>query len=471
MTRTASLDRWQSFGVPAPGTIRNRMSCNLDDSTIALVGGFDMTTGSLTTACHLFNGIEFIEIASLNYPRGNIGNAQPNNNLVRLSDGRLWVQGSNNYDTTGLPANTAEIYDPVADTWTVDIAWRVFMCWSAPEFVEIAYPQRSGSGMTLALEDGSVLMGGGWLNPPWTWQPSTVYKYKPGVGLTAWTMLGFEWWSQAYLSLNNGLGDGVYHYSGRLIAGTVPLRDGRVFVAYSAGYTAIYAPHNMVMLDLTGATETTETPFQEISPGYLSWAYSLNPTGARYIRATDMGQLPTDIHVGGWSQEGIAGIQGQDGDMYLFAFDTYHEKSVVYRLATQTWEMVPAPPDSIRPGYSPVLLGDRHIFFYSMTTPSGDGVYHPRSGSWLYDIVAKAWVKEAYYDVVTYPTQAGNWNEIATGLIDGIPVTLANQGSTSHSSPEGFYWARNGQIWPRSRIDLFSSRKHTRKGQLWPRTR
>ena len=67
-----------------------------------------------------------------------------------IADGRVLVTGGFNISAFHIPSNDAELYDPVADRWSQTANMRT------PRATHAAF----------LLQDGRVLVAGGWTQPP-----------------------------------------------------------------------------------------------------------------------------------------------------------------------------------------------------------------------------------------------------------------------------------------------------------------
>ena len=143
-TKTISADSyvWEELGL-STYYINAPISGNLNNTTIISVGG--VTTGSVYHGdTYLYDGVTWSQVGSLTYPRSSI-NANRAISVIKLPNGNILVCG-NTGSPAGVSETTTEIYDPIAQTWSVVGAMANGRAW-------FCYP--------ILLNDGRVMVWGG----------------------------------------------------------------------------------------------------------------------------------------------------------------------------------------------------------------------------------------------------------------------------------------------------------------------
>ncbi len=138
----------------------------LQNGQVLVVGGFNFTTGSLTSA-ELYNPAKgkWTLTGSLTAPR-------QSQEAVLLPNGQVLVAGGYDPSVTGAPSlATAELYNPSTGTFTATGSMTT---------------ARDGFALVL-LQNGQVLAAGG-DQPPGSGFPSTAELYNPATG--TWTATG-----------------------------------------------------------------------------------------------------------------------------------------------------------------------------------------------------------------------------------------------------------------------------------------
>ncbi len=174
----------------------------LQNGKFLFVGGVDGANNPQAT-CEVYDPIldTFTLVASMNSPR--MGHT-----ATLLSDGRLFVAGGLDALTvtpSQLSAihdavDTTEIYDPVADTWTVGPVM------SDPR----------AAHMALARPDGKILLCGGI-----SWDPNFLFGWVPAVRSSC----------DLYDPGNNTMGSGPSMSTARALTSAVELAAGKWLVA------------------------------------------------------------------------------------------------------------------------------------------------------------------------------------------------------------------------------------------------
>ncbi len=143
----------------------------LDDGRVLMVGGMFDSAGNVTASCELFD-----PISGAFSPAAPMGTVRAGHTATRLPDGRVLVAGGTSNLTLTSATNftailnasqdTAEIYDPVTDTWTA-----VPGSMTAPRFLSSAIGLANGdvllvSGLTSGIS--TLVFGVTFTIPVWT---------------------------------------------------------------------------------------------------------------------------------------------------------------------------------------------------------------------------------------------------------------------------------------------------------------
>ncbi|MDH5388643.1 MAG: hypothetical protein OEY06_09355 [Gammaproteobacteria bacterium] len=150
-----------------PADIYNHSQVTLNDGTILVAGG--ISSDVVSPAAYLYD-----PVAKTWTPTGSLNTQRAFHSATLLSDGKVLVAGGSTTQFVSSQTLTAEIYDPAASTWSTTGDLTI---------------KRSSHTATL-LQDGSVLITGGWTGGTAPVTSAEIYNPVAGTWAATGSMSG-----------------------------------------------------------------------------------------------------------------------------------------------------------------------------------------------------------------------------------------------------------------------------------------
>ena len=300
---------WQATGSLLEARGSHQASV-LPDGTVLVAGGFGRTEQNAIASAEVFDPASGTWRAA-----GRLGKPRYAHTLTQLQDGRVLAAGGVEEETGEVATNTAELYDPVSDSWTPVGALPRAVAYHTATLVPGGRVLLAG-GYIASFPTGAArveTMGEALLFDPASGTWSVIANLAFARSLHTATALasgevllvGGTLWSGTYPGITNADVGGVEVYApahgtwstaGSLLAprtghSATLLADGRVLVAggstngFPLDSAELYTPTAAIDADYSGGwfdpAQNGHGIFIQVLPGnrILAWWFAFNPTG------------------------------------------------------------------------------------------------------------------------------------------------------------------------------------------------